>query len=392
MSDPFPGPLSPEVRENPYPCYRWLLAERPVYHDPQEDYWAISRYADVVAASRNYVVFSSGQGIGEVRDRRPTVVSTDPPEHTRLRRLVNQAFSPSVIEAMRPRVEQLCHQLIDTAIVAGSFDLVKDLAVPLPVIVIADMLGFEPKRYRDALRWSDGLVAVFSNPDTGKALDLYSRTSPQFFFYIGDLINRRRHDPGDDLISLMLDEDENGDRLTAKEIAYSCELFLAAGNETTAGLIGNAALALAGHPDQAREVRDTPSLIPRLVEEAIRYDGPTQALFRTTTTAVSLHGVEIPAGAKIALMWGAANRDPEVFPEPDSFIAARDPNPHLGFGHGVHHCIGAPLARLESSVVAKVLIERFSRLSPDPRRPPIRRLSSSIFRKLESFPMSYELR
>ncbi len=272
MSDPFTGPLSPEVREDPYPCYRWLLAERPVYHDEERGYWALTRYADVVAASRNYAVFSSGQGIGEVHDRRPTVVSTDPPEHTRLRRLVSQAFSPAVIEAMKPRVERICHELIDTATAAGSFDLVRDLAIPLPVIVIADILGFAPARHRDALRWSEGLVAVFSSPATPTAQEVYATTSAQFFFYISDLIRRRRQEPRDDLISVMLDVREDGERLTAKEIAYSCELFLAAGNETTTGLIGSAALALASHPDQAREVCDAPSLIPLLIEEAIRYD------------------------------------------------------------------------------------------------------------------------
>lgn len=393
MPDPFPGPLSPEVRENPYPCFRWMQSERPVYYTPQGRYWALSRYADVMAAARNYSAFSSAQGTGLARTKGRTIISNDPPDHTRLRKLVNHAFQAGAVEALAPRMAQICHELIDSSAAArGSFDLIQDFAVPLPLMVIAELLGFDPARYDDYQKWSNTVSEFFSNPGSPDALRQYRQDAPAFFSYLREVAEARRHAPRGDLISLMIQAREERDALTVNEIASTCEFFLAAGNETTTGLIGNAALALAANPSEAAQVVKNPALIPSLIEETARFDTPFQADFRTTTTAVTLHGVEIPIGAKVALLWAAANRDPEVFADPDRFMVTRSPNPHLGFGHGIHYCIGAPLARLEARVAATVLLERFSHLAPDPNSPAVRRSTTPLLRGLRSLPMCFEIR
>jgi cytochrome P450 len=391
MADPFPGPLAPANRDNPYPCYRWLQQEHPVYHDAEGGYWALSRYADVVAAARNYPLFSSAGGIGPGFQRGVVLLAIDPPQHTRLRKLLTRSFQPAVIEALAPRIAAICHELIDASAVArGTFDLMEDFALPLPMIAIAQLLGLDPARRSEYRDWSNALVGSLSRPDSVEARHAYMRMRPAFLSCVAAAVRDREYEPRQDLISLMVQVREDGDQLTAPEIAFSCELFLAAGNETTSSVMGNAALLLATYPDEARRVVQQPDLIPSLIEEVIRFDGPVQATFRSTTAPVSIHGTEIPSGARVALLWAAANRDPAVFVEPDRFLASRSPNPHVGFGQGIHHCIGAPLARLEARVAARVLIERFSRLEPDLAQA-TRDYSTPLFRRLKTLPMSFTL-
>ena len=364
-----------------------------MYHDPVVGYWALSRYADVTAAARNFTDFSSAHGAGMSKRKGETMLASDPPNHTRLRKLVSHAFKPGVIEALAPRINAICHELIDSSAVArGCFELVDDFAAPLPVIVIADLLGFDPARRDDYRRWSRALIEVFSNPDSLQAQWNYRRTGPEFFAYLAEVGQARMRSPRDDLISLLIQAREERDALSVNEIAFSCELFLAAGNETTTSLIGNAALALAANPGEAKQVINNSELIPSLIEEAIRFDPPVQADFRTTTARVTVDGVEIPSGAKVALLWAAANRDPEVFAEPDRFLVTRTPNPHVGFGNGIHYCLGAPLARLQARIAATVLLERFRHLAPNPAFPAERNDATSLFRGLRRLPMSFELR
>jgi len=321
------------------------------------------------------------------------MLASDPPDHTRLRKLVSHAFKPGVIEALAPRIAAICHELIDSSAVArGSFELVEDFAAPLPVIVIADLLGFDPSRRNDYRRWSRALIEVFSNPDSLGAKWNYQRTAPEFFAYLAEVGQARLGAPRGDLISLLIQAREERDALTLHEIAYSCELFLAAGNETTTSLIGNAALALAANPNEAQQVINNTELIPPLIEEAIRFDPPVQADFRTTTTNITIHGVEIPSGAKVALLWAAANRDPEVFPDPDRFLVTRTPNPHVGFGNGIHYCLGAPLARLQARIAAVALFERFRYLAPNPAISAERNDATPLFRGMRRLPMSFQLR
>jgi cytochrome P450 len=392
MADPFPDPFAKEIRDNPYPCYQWLREDRPVYYNPDEGYWAISRYADVLAAARNPADFSSAQGIGPGKVMGQTMLTSDPPRHTRLRTLVSRAFQPGVIESLAPRIEAICNELIDASAEArGTFDLMEDFANPLPIRVIAELMGFDPTRYSDYNRWTQTSVEFLSYPNSAETQRKYAASSREFLRYLYEIGRARLRAPGADLFSSLIQAHVERDALTPQEIAFTCELFLVAGGETTAGLIGNAALALAAHPSQASEVLANPALIPSLIEEAIRYDGPFRADFRTTTRALALHGVEIPKGAKVALLLASANRDPQAFPEPDRFLVTRTPNPHLGFGSGIHYCLGAPLARLETRIAATVLLRRFRALEPRTKRSPEWSDGSPLLRKLNRLPMSFDL-
>ena len=392
MSDPFPSPFAPEVQDDPFPCYRWLREERPVYRCTDPDCWMLSRYADVVAAARDHAAYSSALGIGPRKVPGQTMITSDPPNHTRLRRLVSRAFQSGVIEALAPRIEKICHELIDaSARERNSFDLMEDFAIPLPIRVIAELLGLDPDRYPDYRRWTQALVEHVGRPDDPEVQRLQAKTAREFFSYLYQVGRSRLRAPKNDLVSLLIQACLERDALNPVEVAYACELFLIAGAETTTALIGNAALALHANPGQAAQVADNPALIPPMIEEAIRFDSPIHCDFRTTTRAVSVRGVEIPSGAKVALLFGAANRDPEIFEAPDEFRVARTPNPHIGFGYGIHYCLGAPLARLEARIAAIVLRKRFQSLEPDPVSRPTRNYSSPMIRGVLRLPMSFIL-
>ncbi len=364
-----------------------------MYYNAAENYWALSRYADVSAAARNHADFSSAQGIGPSKISALSMITSDPPHHTRLRVLVTRAFQAGVIEALAPRIESIANELIDaSALARGSFDLMQDFAIPLPIRVIAELLGFDPARYSDYSRWSQALVGILSNPESPECIDRYTLTSREMLAYLSQVGIARYRAPGKDLLSLLIQARAERDALSPAEIVQTCELFLSAGSETTAALIGNTALALAAYPQEAAQVLQNTALIPSMIEEALRYCGPFLADFRTTTRPVILHGIEIPRGAKVALLLGAANRDPEAFPEPERFLATRSPNAHLAFGTGIHYCLGAPLARLEARIVASVLPKRFHRLALDPESPPVWNRTSSFMRKLDRLPMFFELR
>jgi cytochrome P450 len=381
-------PFAAEVKENPYPFYAWLRREAPVYHNEERDIWALSRYRDIAAALKNHQVFSSAQGVGPERVTVPMMITKDPPDHTRLRSLVNRAFTPRMIAQMEDRIREIIRHLLGAALDRGSFDLVRDVAEPLPVIVIAEMLGVDSD-HRDAFkRWSDDTIGVLGgSPDFD--VNQYLQTWQEFKGYFLEMIEQRRADPKDDLITRLVTAQEEGSGLTQTEILNFNLLLLVAGNETTTNLITNGALALLEHRDEGLKLRDRPELIPSAVEECLRYDSPIQASFRTTTQDVDIDGVTIPADSKVMLLYGSANRDEEVFDEPNRFNVEREPNNHIAFAVGIHYCLGAPLARLEARLALEEVLAHMRDIRLDESFKPVR-VDNPMFRGLKELKLLFD--
>jgi cytochrome P450 len=356
------NPLSPEVQDNPYPYYAELRDKAPVAWIESMQGWAVSRYADVDFIFRNPRLFSStlwntaASGDLVVVPEAPGLLSMDPPDHTRMRKLANKGFTPRLIRAMEPRVQTITQDLLKRLTGQVEADLVSTLSVPLPIIVIAEMLGIELERQADFKRWSDDVVRSLNRP-TDEAVRAEIRQSiTEFRTYLGHMINERRTEPSDDLITAFVQAEEEHQVLSSIEILGLTVLLLAAGNETTTNLIGNAVLALLDHPEELAKVRAERVSVPALVEEVLRYDSPVQVVYRQATQDVELDGGKLPAGATVLLLLGAANRDERKFPEPDHFDVGRNAQDHVGFGYGIHYCLGAPLARLEGRIALEALL------------------------------------
>ncbi len=383
------NPFAPEVKEDPYPYYAWLRRERPVYLNERHGFWVLSRYEDVEAAARQPEVFSSAQGIGPDWQPGSTMITKDPPDHTRLRKLVSKAFTPRMVDTLAPRIQAIVDELLDAVIDKGAFDLVQDLAYPLPVIVIAEMLGVDPERRDDFKRWSDDVVHIVAAGQNEARLAQYMQSWEAFKDYLVELIEMRRQAPVDDLVSALVMAQEERDALTLSEILNACLLLLVAGNETTTNLIGNGALALFTQVEESYKLRQQPELIHSMIEEVLRYDSPIQGVFRNTTRDVTIRGTTIPADSKVLLAWGSANRDGEVFPDPDRFDIERQIERHLAFGIGIHFCLGAPLARLEARIATETILRRTKSINPD-RDGTVERVDNPLFRGLKQFPVVFE--
>jgi cytochrome P450 len=382
------SPFARDVQEYPYPVYAWLRQEHPVYYNERFDFWALSRYDDVVQAARNHEVFSSAQGVGP--DKRPglSMITNDPPTHTRLRRLVNRAFTPHLMAHFETRIQAIIDALLKAVLDKGAFDLVADYAIPLPVTVIAEILGVEPERQEDFKHWSDEVVLFVGGTAHGNDRERYRHSWEEFRAYFAHIMGTRRQKPREDIISLLVQAESEHDALTELEILNFCQLLLVGGNETTTNLIANGALAFAMFPGEWRKLRAQPHLAPLAVEEVLRYDSPVQATFRTTTRAVELHGTVIPANSKVALLWASANHDPAEFPEPERFDITRTPNRHVAFASGIHYCLGASLARLEARLTTETFVRRLRHLRPDPNGASVR-VYNPLLRGLTSYPMVF---
>ena len=372
------NPLSSAVQANPYPYYAALRESAPVYFNEQLGWYIVSRYEDVVAITKNPAVFSSARAIVRPEQfdaaekeapisvrgfRRGVLIGEDPPTHTKTRNLVTRAFTPKRIAEMEPRIRQLARELISQLPRSGEFDLIKDLAEPLPMIVIAEMLGVEPERRHEFKRWSDDAISTSFALATGAELSGFERSARDMADYMAQALEARRQQPREDLIQALLDNGVREGVLSVDDAVAFCRLLLVAGNETTTNLLGNGMRALLSHPDQLERLTREPALIPNAVEEMLRYDSAAQALFRKTTQEVEVCGTRIPAGASVLLLFGSANRDPRKFQEPDRFDVTRNVVGQVAFGHGIHFCLGAPLARLEARVALEELLTPDRKLS-----------------------------
>ncbi len=356
------NPLSPEVTADPYPYYTELRNKAPVIWLEPFQSWALSRYADVDFALRNPQIFSSSvftaEALGDLNPvpEVPWILDMNPPDHTRLRKLANKGFTPRLIRTLEPRVQAIIQELLEPIRGQSESDLVSMFSGPLPTIVIAEMLGVEPERRDDFKVWSDDIVRATSRPTDEAERTAVRESLAGLRVYFEQMIEHRRTSPGDDVISALVQAEEERDMLSAAEILALAVLILVAGNETTTNLIGNAVLTLLSHPDELAKVRADRALVPALVEEVLRYNSPVQVIFRRTAQDVELEGGKIPAGQNVFLLLGSANRDERQFPEPDRFDIARNPQDHVAFGYGIHYCLGAPLARLEGQNALAALL------------------------------------
>ncbi len=395
--------LSPARVANPYPYFAELRRNDPVHWNELYRAWFVHRFADVWDGLRNPAL--SSDRVQPVYDhklspeqqelRKPTfdvlrhwMVFRDPPDHTRLRRLVNQAFTPRQVQALRPRVEQLVSDLLDDIGPRGHADLIHDFAYPIPAVIIAEMMGV-PASDRDLFKeWSDAImILVFGGARVEDRRQRAQRGLLELADYLRGLIRRFRAEPEDNLItSLVLAKDQH-DTLTEDEIVSTCTLLLFGGHETTTNLIGNGTRALLAHPDQLQLLRDDPALITTAIEELLRFDGPSKMQVRLVAEDTELGGKELHAGDELYFVQASANRDPDEFDEPDHLDLRRSPNRHIGFGFGLHHCLGAPLARLEAAVAIDALIRRLPDLRPGPE--PEVWHPTLISRGMEHFPVSF---
>ncbi|MGE0822713.1 MAG: cytochrome P450 [Candidatus Binatia bacterium] len=387
------NPLSPEVMENPYPYYAYLHEHAPVYWIEPLQAWALSRYADVDFALRNPQLFSSSEFTAQtLGDLNPTpeipwILDINPPDHTRLRKLANKGFLPRLIRALEPRVHEITRQLIASLKSRAEGDLVSALSGPLPTTVIAEMLGVDDDRLDDFKRWSDDLVLGTSRPTDEAVRARVRQSGAALRNYFERLIERRRTNPGEDVLTVLVRAEEEHDMLSSAEILGLAVLLLLAGNETTTNLIGNGVRNLLGHPAELARVRADRTLVPSLVEEVLRYDSPVQLLPRVTTREVELDGGKIPAGATVFLLLAAANRDERKFPEPDRFDVTRNPQDHLAFGYGIHYCLGAPLARLEGRIAFESLL--FDCPPFTCTLDPLPQIASVIVRGVQTLPLRF---
>ncbi|MBP3960953.1 cytochrome P450 [Gemmata sp. G18] len=372
MSLPLFNPFDPRYVADPHTYYARLRQTAPVQRAVLPDgqaVWLLTRYADVEA------VFTDPRMVKDPRSAcspeqlarmpirpestryaRTNMLSRDPPDHTRLRRLVSKAFTPRMVEQLRPRVQAIADALLDAVADRGEMDVIDEYAFPLPITVIAEMLGI-PAADRDQFReWSDAILTAIppqpATPEAVAALEGLAR-------YLGDRFEDRRRAPAEDLITGLVQAEEAGDKLSKDELQGMAYVLLVAGYETTANLIGSGVLALLEHPDQLARLRADPALMPSAVEELLRFTSPVKtSTVRYAAADVSVADVVIPKGEMVLVIITAANRDPARFPSPDTLDITRPDNKHLAFGHGIHYCLGAPLARLEGEIAFGTLLRR----------------------------------
>ncbi|XXX73012.1 cytochrome P450 [Sorangium sp. So ce134] len=392
--------IGPEITEDPYPRYAELREKAPVCQVEPNGFWAVSRYEDVVHVLKHPELFSSDTFAARVStqderlQREPLVLSevnvlmSDPPVHTRVRQLISGAFTPRAIARLEQRVRAITTEYIDRILAKDTFDMMDDLAVPLPVTVISEMLGVDPSHRADFKRWSDDSVSAAMGPLPDAEVERLLRSRREMRAYFHEMIAARKRQPREDLISDLIRGEVEYGALSSDDVLGMVVLLLVAGNETTTNLIGNGTLALLENPGALRRLREEPALIPGFIEEVLRYEGPAQILMRRATQDVTLAGVAIPKDAIVLPIIASANRDPAQFADPDRFDITREQRGNVGFGYGIHFCVGAPLSRLEGKIAFE---EIFRRLPPFSREPgPVAWRTMFSLRGLRSLPLRFD--
>ena len=383
--------LDERFRTDPYPVLDELRETEPVHHDEVLNRWMLTRHDDVAkvindrslsldprnAADGTYMSLYRNQLNTDDGDYQPSILFLDAPDHTRLRGLVTKAFTPRAVERMRPRIQEIVDELLDAVPDREGFDLMDAFAMPLPTVVIAEMLGVNAADQGEFKRWSDESILTFNPMISDEERERANAAGTAMYECLVRAVAERRETPGDDLISSMIAVEESGDQLTNAEIVTMTSLLLTAGNVTTTDLIGNGVHALLQHPNELQKLRDDPSLIKNAVEEILRYDSPVVQTARVTLSDMNLEGCPVSTGQSVVPSLSAANHDPAVYPDPHRFDVTREDTHHQSFGGGVHYCLGAQLARLEAEIGIGTLVQRF---------PNLRAADESLeWRKLPSF-------
>lgn len=419
--------LHPEVRANPYPFYVQLRSQDPVYWDEEMGFWVLTRYADIASVytddrfSRAHGLRSNFQRLPEAEQRiaepvyqsfSKTMFYADPPYHTHLRGLMNNAFTPRRVEHLRPYIQRTVDELLDQAQADGRMDVIRDLAYPLPVMVIAELLGLPTNDRARFKGWSDDLFAILGTVrHSPQLMERAAQSLTEMTEYMTELSRRRREQPRDDLLSVLLsvvDEDEQLEcphphhvqtqgrlarerhaaaQLTQDELVANINILLSTGHETTTHLIGNGILALLQHPDQLQKLRAQPAMVASAIEEIMRYENPVQITYRSATEDAEIGGKQMHEGDLVNSILGSANRDPERYTDPDRFDITRNEGRHLNFGLGIHFCIGASLVRLEAEIAFNTILRRFPKLQLETES--LDWQEHPVFRGLKSLPVSF---
>jgi cytochrome P450 len=364
--------FSDEVRREPYGIYAQMRTQAPaLYVPPPFDGWLIFDYDGVKRTLNDHETFSSA-----VPAPRNWFVFMDPPAHSKLRALISRAFTPRMIVDLEPLIRDLARPLLDRAIARGEMDFAEDFAVPLPIQVIATMIGIPAQDWPQFKRWSDGILklsyARAGGTEAEEALGEFYIATAEMGPYLEKMIAERRATPRNDLLTRLIEAEVDGERLSFEEIAGFFQLLVVGGQETTTNLINNAMVCFLDHPDQLALLRRSPELLPQAIEEVLRYRAPFQWVMRTPRRDIEMHGKTIPAGKLVLAMIGSANRDSKIFKDAERFDITRNPNPHIAFGHGIHSCLGAALARMEARIALGDFLARiknFERASNEPWEP-----------------------
>jgi pimeloyl-[acyl-carrier protein] synthase len=373
--------LSEAFLADPYPYYRELRESDPVHYDQARSVWILTRYDDVVRVLRDDSLFSAEHGLSG------SMLVSNPPDHTRLRTLVSKAFTPRTVSQLTARVEELVDGLLDAVADDGGMEVISQFAYPLPITVIAELLGVEPER-RGFFRAASEKIAVALGPITDPEVARRATEGrDDLIGYFNELIPQRTADPRDDLLSALVQAEHHGDMLNRDELLAMLLLLLVGGHETTVNLIGNGLLAVLRHPQQLALLRRDVGGESRAVEELLRYDSPVQYSGRLAREDLDIGGKRIEAGQSVRAIVAAANRDPEVFADPEGLDLTRDPNPQVAFGSGIHFCLGAPLARLEGAIALAALVRRLPnlRLAGDE----LRWRPAAVLRGLVALPVTF---